>query len=125
MQAEVGESDKFKCPNGHLLTVIDGKQHALPNQECSAYCGMANRANSQNWLRCKECFYKVCYDCYHCASGHEMQTVNAQEIGVTNENCCSSCGNSMLDKLWMCEKRAQALKSGDESETCPDNSLIC
>lgn len=53
-----------------------------------------------------------------------MQTVKVEVIGGETESC-SSCGNNLVGKLWMCQKRAQAIQSGDSSVGCTDNSLIC
>ena len=53
-----------------------------------------------------------------------MQTVKVEVIGGETESC-SSCGNNLVGKLWMCQKRAEAIQSGDTSVGCADNSLIC
>ena len=72
------------CPNGHGLMVIDGNRHPLASQECSAYCGMANRENNKDWLCCSECQFKVCHDCYHCANGHDMQSVESEKFKMND-----------------------------------------
>lgn len=127
--AEIGESSKFSCPNGHKLTIVDGKMHPLPDQECSAYCGMANQQNSKNWLRCRECFYKVCHECFHCGEGHEMSTAKSEDFPDDPEFCellCASCGSEIQGKLWVCEVIASALlKSPTTPAQCSDKSLIC
>jgi len=122
----MGESEKFKCPNGHRMMIVDGMKHPLPAQECSAYCGMANRLNDNNWLRCRQCFYKVCHNCFHCTGGHEMQSVRVDDVAIAlSEAACSSCGNQVSGVVWMCEQRAQALKQGSSDLDCSDDCLIC
>ena len=98
-EAEIDVSDKFACPNGHYLTEIDGQKHALPARECSAYCGMSNKETDKNWLRCKECFYKVCNNCYNCDEDHEIAVIKKNEIhqdivtslGGLDDLTCTSC----------------------------------
>lgn len=114
------------CPNGHGLMVIDGSRHPLASQECSAYCGMANRQNDKDWLCCSDCQFKVCHDCFHCASGHEMQSVQSEIFVTDDQPVCSSCENEIAGRMWICEKIAKASKTGNNTaDSCPDKSQIC
>ena len=103
----LGESDKFICPNGHFLMIIDGAISPLASQECSAFCGMANTEDNRNWLHCEECNYNVCHDCFHCTEGHELQPIAVADLPQEfNELICQSCENEITDYASVCVKVA-------------------
>ena len=96
--AQIQDSLIFACPNGHPITLIDGQKVPLPYQECMAYCAMSNELNDKDWLRCKECNYKVCWNCTHCGYGHELDVAKVE--GQPQD--CSSCGNNLESYFFVC-----------------------